>query len=64
MQLVQHVGFFLVLAAAIVAMGTFYGEPEDGPALRVLPRRYGVFLVSCALVAGVMLLCERLFAYV
>ena len=64
MQLVLHLVFFLVLAAVIVVMGTFYGEPEDGPALRAIPRRYAVFLASCALVAGVMLLCEQLFAAV
>jgi hypothetical protein len=64
MHFAVHLGFFLVLAAAIVVMGTFYGETEDGPALRALPRRYAVFLVSCALVAGVMLLCEHLFASV
>ena len=45
-------------------MATFYGEPEDGPAFRALPRRYGVFCFSCLLVAGAMLLCERLFASV
>jgi hypothetical protein len=64
MQLVQHVAFFLVLSLAIVVMGTFYGETEDRPAFRALPRRYGVFLASCLVVAGVMLLCEHLFAAV
>jgi|SoiMetStandDraft_2_1073263.scaffolds.fasta_scaffold1743873_1 hypothetical protein len=59
-----HVLFFLGLAAAIVVMGTFYGEAEDGPAFRAMPRRYGVFCLSCLLVAGVMLVCEHLFASV
>jgi hypothetical protein len=64
MHLVQHVAFFLVLSLAIVVMGTFYSEAEDGPALRALPRRYGMFLVSCAVVALVMLACEHWFAAV
>ena len=64
MPLVAHVLFFLALSAVIVVMGTFYGEPEDGPAFRAMPRRYVVFCASCAAVAGVMLLCERLFASV
>jgi len=64
MQIVLHVAFFLVLSLAIVVMGTFYSETEDGPAFRALPRRYGVFLASCVIVAGVMLACEHLFAAV
>ena len=64
MPLAAHVLFFLALSAVIVVMGTFYGEPEDAPAFRAMPRRYAVFCVSCAVVAGVMLLCERLFASV
>lgn len=61
MNLAAHVLFFLALALAIVVMSVFYGEPEDGPALRSLPRRYGVFVGACALVAGVMLVLEHLF---
>lgn len=61
MRLAEHVFFFLVLALVIVVMGAFFTEPEDGPALRSLPRRYGVFVGACALVAGVMLVFERLF---
>jgi hypothetical protein len=62
MHLVQHLAFFLVLSLAIVVMGTFYSETEDDAAFRALPRRYGVFLASCLVVAGVMLACEHLFA--
>jgi hypothetical protein len=61
MRLAEHVLFFLVLALAIVVMGAFFTEPEDEPALRSLPRRYGVFVGACALVAGVMLVFERVF---
>ena len=64
MQLAQHLGFFVALAAAIVLLGTFYGEPDDAAAFRALPRRLVVFLGSCALVAVVMLACEHLFASV
>lgn len=61
MNLVEHVFFFLVLAFAIVVMSAFFSEPEDGLALRSLPKRYGVFVGACALVAGVMLVFERVF---
>jgi len=61
LRLAEHLGFFLVLALAIVVMSAFFSEAEDGPALRSLPRRYGVFVGACALVAAVMLVLERLF---
>lgn len=61
MSLAEHVFFFLVLALVIVVMSAFFSEPEDGPALRSLPKRYGVFVGACALVAGVMLAFERIF---
>jgi hypothetical protein len=63
-NLVAHIGFFLVLALAIVVMSAFYSEVEDGPALRSIPRRYGVFVAACAAVAAIMLLLETLFASV
>ena len=59
-----HVILFLALSFAIVVMGAFYAEPEDAPALRSVPRRYVVFVVACATVAGVMLALEYLFASV
>lgn len=59
---VSHAFFFLALSFAIVTMGAFYSEPEDGPALRSIPRRYVVFVVSCAAVAAAMLVLESLFA--
>jgi hypothetical protein len=64
MNLGAHVGFFLVLSLAIVVMSAFYSEVEDGPALRSVPRRYAVFIGACAVVAGVMLALEHLFASV
>jgi hypothetical protein len=61
MSLLAHVGFFLVLALAIVVMSAFYSEEEDGAALRSVPRRYAVFIGACVIVAGVMLLLELVF---
>ncbi len=63
-DLLSHVFFFLAMSFAIVVLGAFYGEPEDGPALRSIPRRYLVFVLSCGGVAGIMLVCEYLFAWV
>ena len=61
MSFAWHALLFLLLSVPIVVMGAFYSEPEDGPALRSLPRRYGVFVLACVAVAAVMLLCEALF---
>lgn len=57
-----HLGFFLALSLAIVVMSAFYAEASDRRALRSVPRRYLVFLGSCALIAGVMLVLEAVFA--
>lgn len=62
--LLSHVLLFLVLSFGIVVLGAFYAEPEDGPALRSVPRRYLVFVVSCGAVAAIMLVLEHLFASV
>ena len=56
-----HMLLFLALSFPIVVMGAFYSEPEDGPALRSIPRRFAVFVLACAAVAGVMLLLETWF---
>jgi hypothetical protein len=63
-SLVAHIGFFLALSLVIVAMSAFYSEPEDAPALASIPRRYGVFVGACAIVALVMLALESLFVSV
>lgn len=60
---VIHVLLLVVVSAAVVLMGAFHAERDDTVALRGLPRRLGVFLFSCAVVAAVMLACERLFAW-
>jgi hypothetical protein len=58
---VVHVALFLAIALAIVALGVFYGEPDDRRALASLPRRYAVFLFGCGVLVAVMLVCERVF---
>ena len=58
----SHVVFFLVLSLVIVVMSAFYAEACDARALRSVPRRYAVFVVTCAVIAAVMLACEALFA--
>ena len=62
--LAAHVAFFLVLSFAIVVMGAFYAEPEDAAAFRSLPRRFVVFVGSCALVAVILLVLGSTFASV
>ena len=57
-----HLGFFLLLSLAIVVMSAFYAEPNDAAALRSVPRRFLVFVLSCVGIAVLMLICEHLFA--
>lgn len=59
-----HVLLLVVIGLAIAGIGSIYAEPEDARALRTLPKRLLVFLVGCAVVAGVMLLCEHTLARV
>ena len=59
-----HLFYFLALAVPIVIMGAFYSHAEDEKALRSVPKRYVIFVLSCAAVALVMLLLEMLFASV
>ena len=59
--LLLHAFFFLVLSVPIVVLSAFYAEPEDGPALRSIPKRYAVFVIACAVLAGAMLGLEALF---
>lgn len=61
-DLVAHIFFFLVASVPIVVMGAFYTEVRDAPALRSVPRRYAIFVLSCAAVAGLMLVAASLFA--
>ena len=61
-ELAIHLVLFLLISFAIVLLGAFYSEAEDAKALRSVPRRMGVFLLGCAALAGVMLICEHTFA--
>lgn len=64
MEIWVHLGLFALLSLAIVVLSAFYAEPDDGAAFAGLPRRLGVFFVSCGLVAAVMLFFEHTFAAV
>ena len=61
-EIVIHLALFLLVSLAIVLLGAFYSEAEDGKALRSVPRRLMVFLLGCGALAGVMLICEHTFA--
>lgn len=64
MRLAIHLLLFLCIALPIVVLSAFYSEAEDRPALMALPRRLASFVLGCALLAGVMLVCEHVFASV
>lgn len=59
-----HAVLLVVIGLSIATLGSFYAEPEDGKALRSLPKRLLLFLVGCSVVAGVLLICEHTFARV
>ncbi|MEZ6015836.1 MAG: hypothetical protein R3F49_12020 [Planctomycetota bacterium] len=61
-DLSTHVLLFLVVSAVIVAISSMFSEPEDGPALKMYPRRLLKFVVGSGLVLAVMLVCEHTFA--
>ncbi|MCA8981851.1 MAG: hypothetical protein H6831_09520 [Planctomycetes bacterium] len=64
MDLPIHLALFTVVALAIVMLSSFFTEPEDGPALRALPRRMLYFFVGCGVLAGLMLIAEHTVASV
>lgn len=64
MDLPIHLLLFAVVALAIVMLSSFFSEPEDGPALRALPRRLLYFFVGCGVLAGLMLIAEHTVASV
>lgn len=57
-----HALLFLAIATVIVTMGVFYAEGDDAAAREVWPKRMGVFLLGCAALVAVMLVCEHTFA--
>ena len=56
-----HLGLFVLVAFAIVAASAIYAEPDDFKALKSLPKRFSYLVVGCALLTGVMLLCQAMF---
>lgn len=58
-DLFVHVLLYLVVAFAIVLLGSFYAEADDRKALRALPRRLAVFLIGSTVLAVVMLIAEH-----
>jgi hypothetical protein len=60
---VNDLGFHLILVVAIgtaiAGISSIYSERSDAMALRLLPKRLGMFLLGCAAVAGVLLLVEH-----
>jgi hypothetical protein len=61
-DLLVHLVLFVGISIAIVTLGAFYSEPDDAKALRSLPRRLAAFVIGCAVLAAVMLICEHTFA--
>jgi hypothetical protein len=57
-----HVALFLAIATAIVTLGVFYSDAEDGPAFRHWPRRMLHFVVGCLILVALLLVCEHTFA--
>ncbi len=57
-----HLLLFLAISLGIVTMGVFYSEADDAAARAVWPRRMLSFLVGCAVLVIVMLVCEHTFA--
>lgn len=59
-----HILLFTIVALAIVMLSSFFAEPEDGPALRAIPRRLLYFFIGCGVLAGLMLIAEHTVASV
>ncbi len=57
-----HLILFLAISLGIVTMGVFYSEADDAAARAVWPKRMFTFLVGCAVLVVVMLVCEHTFA--
>lgn len=55
---------FLGAALPIVVIGSFVANADDETAFKQLPRRLGVFVVSCGVLLGLVLLAENTLASV
>ena len=63
-DLPTHLVLFVVVGLAIVLIGCMFSESDDRAALRLVPKRLLYYLIGCALVALVMLVCEHTLARV
>lgn len=61
---VRHLLLFGLIAVVIVTIGAFYTARDDRAAFASVPRRLATFVVGCAILAAVMLVCEHVFASV
>ena len=59
-----HLVLFAIVSFVIVTIGAFYSERDDAAAFKSLPRRYTMFVIGCAVLTAVMLLCEHTLASV
>lgn len=59
-----HLLLFVVVGLAIVVLNAVYAEPDDGRALRSLPRRFLWFAGGCALLAAILIVLEHTLAAV
>jgi hypothetical protein len=59
---IQHFLLFLGAALPIVIVGSLVANADDESAFKQLPRRLTVFVVSCAVLLGAVLLAESTFA--
>lgn len=59
-----HLVLFAIVSFVIVTIGAFYAERDDAAAFRSLPRRYAMFVLGCAVLTAVMLVCEHTLASV
>ena len=56
-----HALLFLCIATAIVTLGVFYGDADDGAARRAWPKRMLTFVCGCIVLVVLMLICEHTF---
>lgn len=60
--MIQHFLLFLGAAVPIVVVGSLVANADDETALKQMPRRLAVFVVSCAVLLGALLVAESTFA--
>lgn len=63
-DLPTHLLLFAIVGLAIVACSLVFSEPDDGKALKNLPKRLFWFFVGCGILAAILLFVEHAFASV